>query len=436
MALVRVAAVSGRLIAVVVCTTEMKKSRRQELNLPIVDKVRLALKEKYMSDVIQASQKALERQASLSMKIKDDAALLEAYYELANFWELNENAANVEKYLVLVVELIERLRGSKADVTLEDIMPLVRVYDFQGKVGLARALLHQLFSAMMSKGSISSSVLLVVMEKLFDATLRSGNLEEAGREIHAVQRLRESTTASTMVWPHPPHGELRIVEHVEHMRTYTDLGRLHLQQRDWESARAEFQRVADWREEIRRLGKDWRRPDAPTPARVRSLHAVAEAMSGLGAAYAGLGRHHTAEKRLLEGLGHWEELIALEEGVAGLRSTCAHVAAEGTHLREFADAQARGPCAPRPLAGHVLRSHRTNRLGGGALPFPCCCSATFLTACACALRAGLGACAGPGSSGWRTSSCRGAASSTRSSTCPPPSRRWNARRCARRLRST
>jgi tetratricopeptide (TPR) repeat protein len=345
----------------------MKKSRRQETNLPVVDKVRLLIRERDQFQVTQTTQKSLERQASLAIKIKDDAALLEAYYDLANFWEEHENTVNVEKYLVLVVELIERLRGSKSDMTLEDIMPLARVYDFYGRVKEARALFHQTVTSLMSKGNTPTSLLLIVMEKLFDATLRSENLEEAGREIQNLQRLRESTTPANMPWPHPPQGEVYTVEHVEHMRTNVDIGRLRLMQKDWDGARAEFQKVADWREEIRRMGKDWRRADAGVPARVRSLEIVADAMTGLGAAYAGLGRHHTAEKRLLEGLGHWEELIALEEGVAGLRSTCTHVSAEGTHLRHFADAQVRAPPAPWACPRAGPRALRPGRSG----PRPC-----------------------------------------------------------------
>jgi hypothetical protein len=257
------------------------------------------------------------------------------------------------------LELIERLRGTESDLTLEDIMPLVRVYDFQGKIGMARALLNKIVSVLMSKGNPSNTMLLQVMEKLFDATLRAGNLEEAGREIQGIQRLRESTMPATMPWPHPPQGEARTVDHIEHMRTHVDIGRLRLQRSDWEGARAAFQRVADWREDVRRLGKDWRRADAAAPARVRSLEVVAEAVSGLGAAYAGLGRHHTAEKRLLEGLGHWEELIAMEEDVAGYRSTCAHIAAEVTHLRHFADAQVLGAAPP---SASLRRSASRRRL--------------------------------------------------------------------------
>jgi hypothetical protein len=44
----------------------------------------------------------------------------------------------------------------------------------------------------------------------------------------------------------------------------------------------------------------------------------------------GLGRYQTGENRMREGIGHWEELVELEEA-HGRRSTCTHPHIEGTH---------------------------------------------------------------------------------------------------------
>lgn len=54
---------------------------------------------------------------------------------------------------------------------------------------------------------------------------------------------------------------------------------------------------------------------------------MADAIFALGEAFAALGRAETAERRMLEGISHWEELVGLEES-AGLKVTCSHLEAE------------------------------------------------------------------------------------------------------------
>ena len=45
---------------------------------------------------------------------------------------------------------------------------------------------------------------------------------------------------------------------------------------------------------------------------MQSLEVIAEAVFRVGETYALLNRTTTAERRMLEGIEHWEELIALE----------------------------------------------------------------------------------------------------------------------------
>jgi hypothetical protein len=113
-------------------------------------------------------------------------------------------------------------------------------------------------------------------------------------------------------------GEHRTVEHVEHLMTRVEAARFAMLSKDWPAALKELEVVMTWREELRKMGKDWRRRDAPLAARVRSLEIISEAVFRQGEAFAALFRYTTAEHRMSEGLTHWEELLALEDSVVPL----------------------------------------------------------------------------------------------------------------------
>ena len=203
-------------------------------------------------------------------------------------------------------------------------MPLVRIMEQRGRLHEVQALYKGIVDAIIDEFGQKEKRTLPFVERLLNISQRMGSLDAANIQQQMVQRLRETFTPPTMQWYHPPHGEMRTVPHIEHMATHNELGHYYLAKRDVPRALKEFTVVTDWRNTIRQLRKDWRRKDASLEEQVRSLEVIADAVFHVGEAYALMSRTTTAERRMLEGIGHWEELIALEDA-HHVQSTVAHL---------------------------------------------------------------------------------------------------------------
>jgi G:T/U-mismatch repair DNA glycosylase len=64
----------------------------------------------------------------------DEEALLEAYYDLAVYWERHEEAETVTTNLRLATDLIATMRGGKANMVVVDVSPLSRVLEMRGRL--------------------------------------------------------------------------------------------------------------------------------------------------------------------------------------------------------------------------------------------------------------------------------------------------------------
>ncbi|EKX46362.1 hypothetical protein GUITHDRAFT_138435 [Guillardia theta CCMP2712] len=302
--------------------------------LHVVDRVRAKLKEKEEeSNGEKRTTKSLERSLAVARKSRDNEMLLTCYYELALHHELLGEANPVQTYLESAMELIEQLRGGKEKVTLEDSAPLVRIWEQRGRMDKVKQHWQSIYSAMEKAYGYNDIRLLPVAERMLEASLRTGNADSANIEQQVVQRIRESHTPAEMLWPHPPLGEKRHVKNIKHLKTNVELARYFLIRRSYKDAMNQLQVVLDWREELRQMGKDWRRRDAHLLDRIESMELVAQAVFHQGEAFAAMNRTTTAERRMLEGLAHWEELMELETS-SGIPATCSHRELLSLHTHE------------------------------------------------------------------------------------------------------
>jgi len=308
--------------------------QRSMAQLHIVDRVRAKLKEKEEeSKLVKRTTKSLERSLAVAKKSRDNELILTCYYDLALHHELLGEANPVQTYLESAVELIEQLRGGKEKLTLEDSAPLVRIWEQRGRMDRVKKHWQSVYSAMEKAYGYNDMRLLAVAERMLEVSLKTGNADSANIEQQVVQRIRESHTPDQMLWPHPPLGEKRYVKNIKHLRTHVELARYFLLRKSYSEALNQLQVVLNWREELRQLGKDWRRRDAHLLDRIESMELIALAVFHQGEVYAAMNRTTTAERRMLEGLAHWEELIEMEVS-SGIPSTCSHREILSVHLHE------------------------------------------------------------------------------------------------------
>uniref|UniRef100_A0A7S1H030 F-box/LRR-repeat protein 15-like leucin rich repeat domain-containing protein n=1 Tax=Hemiselmis andersenii TaxID=464988 RepID=A0A7S1H030_HEMAN len=270
----------------------------------------------------------------MAKKTNDPKLLLQSYINLAMYWEEFEEGFKSLEYGELAFDMIVSLRGGLAFVLLSDISPMLRCLELTGKLTKVRDLYADVVKAKVEVYGDKDLRILPFVWGVLDASLRLSNVGAATVEQQAVQRVREGNLEEKMQWYHPPQGERRIVTNIEFVASSVEMGRLLLLRKEYDKAKEELQKVADWREGIRKVGKDWRRKDSTLLDQVRSYEVVADGIFRLGEAYVGLGRLQTGENRMMEGLGHWEELVELEEE-AGLRSTCHHLDVESVHIRSL-----------------------------------------------------------------------------------------------------
>lgn len=317
----------------------------------IVDRVRYK-----MTDAAERGEhrhktcKQIERSITVAKKAKDDELLLESYFLLAQDWEEHESAAETQLNLQQAFDVIVRLRSGLARLVPDDPMPLIRIMEQRGRLHEVQKIYQSIVDAIFEEFGLKEQRALPFCERLMDVSLRIFSLDEANIQQQTVQRLRETFTPPTMQWYHPPQGEMRVVDHIEHMATRNELGRLNHAKKDFARALQDFTAVTDWRNTIRQFRKDWRRKDASFEDQVRSFEVIATAVFHLGEVYAHMKRNTTAERRMLEGIEHWEELIALEEA-HHFMPTVAHIAGTTMHTRQLANAY-------RIFAEYLMGHHR------------------------------------------------------------------------------
>ena len=304
----------------------------------IADRVRVKMIEAAATGTkAQKTQKQLERSIVVGKKARDDELLLESHYGLAQYWEEHESAEEVQLNLQCAFDIVARLRGGLSRVIPDDPVPLVRIMEQRGRLHEVQALYKSVVDAIVDEFGQKEHRTLPFVARLLDVSLRMGSMDAANIQQQTAQRLRESFTPPTMQWYHPPQGEMRTVPHIQYMCTQIELGRYFLAKRDLQRALKEFTVVTDWRNTIRQYRKDWRRRDACLEQQVQSLEVVAEGVFRVGETYALLNRTTTAERRMLEGIEHWEELIALEDAHK-VHATVAHLDATEIHARHLATA--------------------------------------------------------------------------------------------------
>ena len=249
----------------------------------IVDRVRYK-----MTDAAERGEhrhktcKQIERSITVAKKAKDDELLLESYFLLAQDWEEHESAAETQLNLQQAFDVIVRLRSGLARLVPDDPMPLIRIMEQRGRLHEVQKIYQSIVDAIFEEFGLKEQRALPFCERLMDVSLRIFSLDEANIQQQTVQRLRETFTPPTMQWYHPPQGEMRVVDHIEHMATRNELGRLNHAKKDFARALQDFTAVTDWRNTIRQFRKDWRRKDASFEDQVRSFEVIATAVFHLG----------------------------------------------------------------------------------------------------------------------------------------------------------
>jgi len=272
----------------------------------VADRVRVKMIEAAATGTkAHKTQKQLERSILVGKKARDDELLLESHYGLAQYWEDHESAEEVQLNLQCAFDIVVRLRGGRSRLIPDDPVPLARIMEQRGRLHEVQALYKSIVDAIVEEFGQKEHRTLPFVSRLLDVSLRMGSMDAANIQQQMTQRLRETFTAPTMQWYHPPQGEMRTVPHIQHMCTQVELGRYFLAKKDIQRALKAFTVVTEWRNTIRQLRKDWRRKDASLEQQVQSLEVIAEAVFRVGETYALLNRTTTAERRMLEGIDHW-----------------------------------------------------------------------------------------------------------------------------------
>ena len=306
------------------------------------------------------TQKQLERSIVVGKKAHDDELLLESYFALAQYWEEHESAEEVQLNLRCALDVIERLRGGKSRLVPDDPVPLVRIMEQRGRLHDVQALYMGIVEAIQAEFGLKEKRALPFVERLLDVCLRMRSLDIGNIQQQTVQRLREANIPPTMQWYYPPQGEMRVVPHIGHMNTQIERGLYALAKKEVQRALKEFAVVTDWRTTIRQYRKDWRRKDASLEEQVLSLEIMAEAVFRIGECYSLMNRTTSAERRMLEGIEHWEELIALEVRNLCCRLPLARVSTPAMTLGCACTGRTRITFMPRWLTYRVWRCTRGN----------------------------------------------------------------------------
>ena len=330
----------------------------------VVDRVRFKMVDAVEHGTAKTkTQKQLERSIVVGKKAHDDELLLESYFALAQYWEDHESAEEVQLNLQCAMDVIVRLRGGKSRLVPDDPVPLTRIMEQRGRLHEVQALYKGIVEAIQTEFGQKEKRALPFVERLLDVSLRMRSMDTANIQQQTVQRLRENNTPRTMQWYHPPQGEMRVVPHIEHMNTHIELGLYSLAKRDVQRALKEFTEVTDWRNTIRQYRKDWRRKDASLEEQVRSLEIIAEAVFRVGEVYSLMNRTTTAERRMLEGIEHWEELIALEvRSLCCLPPPCARLGRAEREMAHGAGQYTRYSHAQKSFSHSTMRSPRNSNI--------------------------------------------------------------------------
>jgi hypothetical protein len=225
------------------------KRAAQLAAMNIADRVRYKMIEAEYDHVRKAkkTQKQLERSIVVGKKARDDELLLESYYGLAQYWEDHESAEEVQINLQCAFDVVMRLRGGRSRVVPEDPIYLARIMEQRGRLNEVAALYKGIVDAIIGEFGQKAKETLPFAERLLDVSLRMRSLDSANIQLQMVTRLRENLTPPTMQWYHPPQGEMRTVQHIDHMSTQIELGRYNLALKDFERALTEFSAVMEWR---------------------------------------------------------------------------------------------------------------------------------------------------------------------------------------------
>ena len=129
----------------------------------------------------------------------------------------------------------------------EDPIYLARIMEQRGRLNEVAALYKGIVDAIIGEFGQKAKETLPFAERLLDVSLRMRSLDSANIQLQMVTRLRENLTPPTMQWYHPPQGEMRTVQHIDHMSTQIELGRYNLALKDFERALTEVSAVMEWR---------------------------------------------------------------------------------------------------------------------------------------------------------------------------------------------